>query len=82
MTTLEETGATYTITSYSIEIYDALSLSWIAQIGESSSFTDLTYTIIGLTTGTDYKLRLRAENMHGWGAYSDVVTIRADDVPA
>ena len=33
-------------------------------------------------TGTDYKFRMRARNMHGWGPFSDIVTIRADDVPA
>lgn len=35
-----------------------------------------------LVTGTDYKFKVRASNLFGWGQFSDEVTIRADQVPA
>ena len=31
--------------------------------------------------GTDYSFRVRASNVHGFGQYSDIVVIRADDKP-
>jgi hypothetical protein len=61
---------------------DGLSLQWVSLVGGSSDYQLLTYTKTALVTGTDYKFRLRARNIHGWGPLSDIVTIRADDVPA
>jgi len=61
---------------------DLISSQWVSIIGASSDYLLLTYIKTGLVTGTDYKFRIRARNMHGFGPYSDVVTIRADDVPA
>jgi len=61
---------------------DLISSQWVSLIGASSDYLLLTYIKTGLVTGTDYKFRIRARNMHGFGPYSDVVTIRADDVPA
>ena len=45
-------------------------------------FTQLTYTKTGLVTGGDYQFRARASNSFGWGEFSEIVTIKADDVPA
>ena len=51
-------------------------------MGGNSAFTSLSYTKTGLVTGTDYKFKARASNLFGWGEFSDLVTIRADEVPA
>ena len=81
---MQETGGTEVIDSYNLEIYDSGSGSWTEVVGETISypFTDLTFTQTGLTTGVDYRFRVRAKNVHGFGAYSDEITIRADDKPS
>jgi hypothetical protein len=81
MTTLEETGGTYSIVSYHLQI-SAVTDVWVDVIGGSTPYLGLTYIESGLVTGTDYKFRVRASNSFGWGPYSDEVTIRADEVPA
>jgi hypothetical protein len=78
---MEETGGIYQILSYHLEI-SWIQDTWLEVVGESSPFLDLTYIEDQLTTGTDYKFRIRAENAFGWGPWSDEVTIRADEVPA
>lgn len=55
---------------------------WDEVVGDASDFTLLTYAVTTLTTGTDYRFRVRAENLHGFGEYSDEVVVRADDTPA
>lgn len=82
MTTLLETGGTLSISSYNLEMYNTGTTDWDELVGETTPFTDLTYTKTGLTVGTDYIFRLRAENIHGFGPYTSEVTIRADEVPA
>jgi hypothetical protein len=57
--------------------------TWVSLVGGDSNYnTQLEWTEAGLTTGQDYKFRVRASNTFGWGDYSDEVTIRADDFPA
>jgi len=56
-------------------------------MGEEGLFsTQLTYIKVGgLTQGAPYMFRLRAFNVHGWGPYSLISTIRAarqPDVPS
>jgi hypothetical protein len=63
-------------------MYDTVTSTWVSQVGESSNYTLLTYTKVGLTTGVDYSFRIRASNLHGFGPFSTVVIIRADDTPA
>lgn len=41
----------------------------------------LTKTIIGLVTGYDYRFKVRAYNVYGFGDFSDLSIIRASDVP-
>ena len=79
---MEETGGTMAIISYSLEM-QAPGQSWISIVGGDSTYnTDLSFLQTGLTTGDDYKFRVRASNEFGWGPYSAEVTIRADEVPA
>jgi hypothetical protein len=79
---MEETGGTMTIISYSLEM-QALGQPWTPVVGgDSTYYTDLSYLQTGLTTGDDYKFRVRASNEFGWGPYSQEVSIRADEVPA
>lgn len=42
---------------------------------------DYSNLITGLDQGLDYKFQVRAKNVYGYGPLSDVVTIRASDVP-
>ena len=81
MTTLQETGNTFSIDSYNLELLDSSTGEWDEVVGETTSYTLLTYTLTGLTMGTNYSFRLRASNVHGFGEYSDIVVVRADDIP-
>jgi len=80
MSSLAETGGTLSITSYNLDMWDGV--AWVELTGVSSDFVLATFTKSSLTTGTDYLFRVRAKNIHGFGEYSDQVTIRADEVPA
>lgn len=83
MVTLLETGGTFSILSYEIQMLAPGSTVWESIVGGGAQlFTLLTFTQTGLITGGDYQFRARASNSFGWGEFSDVVTIRADDVPA
>lgn len=84
MTTAEETGGTLTIESYNLVMFDSSTSQWVELVGESISYpyTDLSFTKTGLTTGTDYRFKIRAKNVHGFGDYSEEITIRADDKPS
>ena len=81
LTTMEETGGKFEILSYNLQI-SWIQDTWIEVVGETTPFTDLTYTESNLATGTDYKVKIRAQNSFGWGPFSDEITIRADEVPA
>jgi hypothetical protein len=82
LTTVTETGGTFSIKSYNLQMYDTVTSLWVSLVGESSNFTLLTYTKVGLTTGVDYNFRIRASNLHGFGPFSTEIIIRADDTPA
>ena len=41
----------------------------------------LSRVVTGLQQGSDYRFKVRAVNIYGPGEFSDVVTIRASDVP-
>ena len=80
MTTMEETGGTFFISSYELQMR-VPSGNWTSLVGGISSQTDLAYLKTGLVTGINYVFRVRASNSYGWGPYSDEATIRTDDVP-
>jgi hypothetical protein len=80
MTTELETGGTYFITSYHLQM--SVAGVWSDVVGGSSAFTSTSYTVTGLVEGNNYGFRVRASNSFGWGSFSDVVTISADDVPS
>lgn len=63
-------------------MYDSGVGAWDEVVGESSPFTELSHTITsGIVMGTDYRFRIRAGNIHGFGEFSDEVIVRADDKP-
>lgn len=35
----------------------------------------------GITSGSSYKFKYRAYNVHGWGEFSDPLTILAAEIP-
>ena len=50
--------------------------------GVSTYFTSTSFEITeGIVEGRDYLFKVRALNIYGWSAYSDVVAIRASEVP-
>jgi hypothetical protein len=76
LTTQEEIGNS-AILSYQL-VWDSATGS--ASIVASKNM-QLTKLLIGLTGGQDYLFKVRAQNIYGYGAYSDLVTIRASSVP-
>lgn len=75
------------ITSYHVE-WDAGSngATWETVIGLSPSYTGLSASVTGgtsgLTVGTNYKFRIRARNIHGWGIVSSESIIKAAQAPS
>lgn len=76
LTTDEEIGNSE-ILSYQL-VWD--SNSGIVNIIASQNM-DLSKVLIGLTRGSDYVFKVRAQNIYGYGAFSDLYTVRASSVP-
>ncbi len=52
-------------------------------VGFTSAFTSTSTIIaIGILSGSSYQFRYRAENVYGYGDFSDVITIKAAQVPS
>jgi len=58
MSELLETGGTFSITSYNLQMRASASDSWVSIIGGVTPYTLLTYTKTGLTQGVDYQFRI------------------------
>jgi hypothetical protein len=82
LTTLTETGGTFAITSYELQVFSEGAPFWNSILGGSTPSLQTTYVYTNVVTGTDYQFRVRASNFLGWGAFSETVMIRADEVPA
>lgn len=55
---------------------------WLDLIGNNAFYTSTTFTFsYGLTAGNIYNFRVRALNLWGWGAYSQIATIKASTAP-
>ncbi len=72
-----------TITAYGVEYCDSSN-----DCTDDSNWTDdspsdvvLSHTITGLTNGTTYKVRVRAQNLRGWGGWSSEATATPATVP-
>ena len=76
LTTAEETGNT-AIVSYQL-LWDNNSGTSDIVLHESDT---LSFLVDSLAEGSDYKFRVIARNVYGYGETSDEVTIRASDVP-
>ena len=76
LTTAEETGNT-AIVSYQL-LWDNNSGTADIVLHESDT---LSFLVDSLAEGSDYKFRVIARNVYGYGETSDEVTIRASDVP-
>ena len=76
-----DTGGS-TITSYQIDYDSTGSGNWITLGGSSPSSLITMYTVTGLTNGQSYYARYRAQNIQGWGPYSDSSSLLVAEVPA
>ena len=47
----------------------------------ASQNLELSKILNGLTRGQDYQFKIRAQNVYGYGEFSDLQTIRASSVP-
>lgn len=50
-------------------------------IGETPDSLTLSYTKSGLVTDRMYQFRYRIRNKHGWGPFSEYVSIRTAKIP-
>jgi len=73
--THQETGGT-TIDAYKLELKSGN--TWM----EVHNSLDLEVNLSGLTVGSTYIFRAQAHNIHGWGNYSEVLTVISSAVPS
>ena len=63
----------------------AYQLVWDNSLGDVSIVAyqgmDLSKVLVGLVLGSDYQFKVRAQNVYGFGEFSDIVTIRASTIP-
>lgn len=71
------------IISYSLEIDDGYGGDFKPIIGLDEEYLLLYYTVDqGIQQATNYRLRYRAQNVIGWGPYSDITYVLSANVPA
>ena len=81
ITSDQQTGAA-TIVSYSLE-WDQANGSWQSLVGNPTNYMGLTFTVTaGVVPGSLYTFRLRALNVHGWGAYSEYIQATPSWLPS
>jgi hypothetical protein len=81
LTTSAETGGA-AIVSYHLQWDKGTNSTWYDVIGLSPYSTATTATVsTSLVAGTTYYFRVRAYNVHGWGAYSTTTEVKAAQVP-
>jgi len=69
------------ITSYHLQ-WDKNSDEWFDIIGFNPiSLALATVQTLDVQGGITYKFRVRAQNIHGWSAFSDSVEIKAAQIP-
>lgn len=83
LTDLSTGGDDIDILSYNSEVYDSANSAWVELEGETSDYTSLTVTFVSgtpipIVSGETYQIRVRAENIYGFGEYSETVLIKAD----
>ncbi len=55
---------------------------WEDLAGVSPAFLSNNYLVTDVESGKNYQFKIRALNVHGWGSFSEPVTIKAAYVPA
>lgn len=83
LTATAETGGS-AITSYGLEYtLDPTGTldTWHELIGETTPSTVLSYIHTGVTPGSSYYYRVKANNVFGWGPYSTTLTVVPSQVP-
>jgi hypothetical protein len=73
-----------TITSYNLQ-YDSGSngVSWSDVVGAIPTFTGLSTVLSSqIAPGVTYQFKVRAANVHGYGAFSSIVSIKAAQTPS
>jgi hypothetical protein len=76
-------GATCSIISYNLEWDRGTNgLEWHELTGVYSIYQSSNYVHKeDISSGNTYQFRVKAKNKHGWGPYSDIVSILAAIVP-
>jgi hypothetical protein len=70
------------VTSYHLQWDNNTGDSWFDIMGLSPiSLALSTIKTLDVQGGLVYQFRVRAQNIHGWGAYSDSVEIKAAQIP-
>jgi len=71
------------ILSYNLEWNGGSGSTYTSLVGYSPASTALSLLITSsITAGTTYSFRLRAQNIFGWGPYSNIVSIVAATTPS
>lgn len=81
------TGSTETggapITSYELQMDDGLGGNFVEKVGFSAAYTLNSILITSnIASGRTYRCQYRAQNIHGWGDFSDVTEILAATIPS
>jgi hypothetical protein len=81
LTTAAETGGA-PILSYNAQWDQGTGGSYENLVGYLSDFSATTFTVTsGISPGAQYGFRVRAKNMWGWGAYSEVLAVAPSAPP-
>jgi hypothetical protein len=81
LVTAQERGGA-AIDSYRLE-WDQGSGAWADLMGQDGDYSLATSLVVpGVSGGNDYRFRVTAHNIHGWGVASEEAVIYATSVPA
>ena len=76
-----ETGGA-SIISYELQMDDGLGGNFVEKVGFSSLYTLNSILITSIASGRTYRFQDRAQNIHGWGDFSDITEILAATSPS
>lgn len=78
LTPVTESGKSFPILSYNLELFDTELEAFVEVVGETTAYTQLSYTKTDIVKGKEYNFRIRARNENGFGPYSEITAHTAD----